>query len=335
MILFFDTDAPVQAFEKKHPFKGEKVEFFKTNLNRTPKKKLEPFLNETTVISLFVHSESINNAKLDLFPNLKLIATRSTGFNHIDLDYCRARGIKVATVPRYGETTVAEYTFGLLLDVCRKICLAHQDMRQNTIRMNDYVGFDLFGKTLGVIGTGSIGSHVIKIARGFGMNVLAFDKFQKPEFKDIYVKKLSDLYKKSDIITLHVPSTPENHHLLDEKAFDQMKRGVLLVNTSRGDLIDTDALYNAIKSGKLYGAGLDVLEHEDFLLHDEIDIKTESKNPDYLLDSALNMKLLQFKNVLATPHIAFNSVDAIERIIQTTHDNIQSFLNGNPTNCVD
>lgn len=331
-ILFFDSDKALELFLKDNPQKNFNPILFSKDFNNVPLSKLKDYFETTEIISLFPHSEMLSNERLDKFPKLKLITTRSTGFNHIDLDYCKKRGICVMNVPRYGEVTVAEFAMGLMLALSRKIIRARHDMAANRIRMSDYVGFDLMGKTLGVIGTGSIGSHVIKLAQAFGMNVLAYDLYPKPEFKDLYVQSLNDIYKKSDIISLHVPSTPENVHLLDKKAFDKMKDGVVIINTARGDLINTQALYQALKSKKVGAAGLDVLENEDFLIHDEIMTSPHLKNPEFLLDSAINFKLLQLKNVIATPHVAFNSSDAVNRILQTTMDNINGFLKGKNLN---
>ena len=326
-ILFFDVDEIFKQFAELHPIEGLNFVLFEESLNGISTKKSEAY-RDCEIISLFVHSETVDNTRLDLFPNLKVIATRSTGFNHIDLDYCKKRGIVVLNVPRYGEATVAEFAFGMLLALSRKIIQGRNAMAHNHIEIEKYMGFDLLGKTIGVIGTGSIGRHMIKIAQGFGMKILAYDPYQNPELKDFYVSDLSEIYKNADIISLHVPSTPQNFHLINKEAFDMMKRGVIIVNTARGDLIDTQALYWALRQGIVGGAGLDVLENEDFLLHDEVDTSGRVNDTDFLLDSAMNLKLLQFKNVIATPHIAFNSIDAINRINQTTFDNIKSYLDG-------
>lgn len=332
-ILFFDSDARLKQHAKKYLQNESDFEFFNTSLNTISKAKLEPYV-DTEIISVFIHSETLSNKKLDLLPNLKLIATRSTGFNHIDLDYCKQRGIDVVNVPRYGEVTVAEFTFGLLLDLARKIIRAESDMKHNRVDVSNYMGFDLAGKTIGVIGTGSIGQHVIKLAQGFGMHVIAYDLYPKPEYKKLYAKNLDSLFRKSDIISLHVPSTPENIHMLDQKAFSIMKKGVIIINTARGDLIDTQALYQALRVGQVGGAGLDVLENEDFLVHDEIMTSSRLKDNEFLLDSAMNLKLMQFDNVICTPHIAFNTKDAIDRINDTTFENIKNFLKGKIVNSV-
>ena len=326
-IVFFDVDDIFKQFAATHPIDGLNFVLFEDSLNGILPKKIEAY-RDAEIISLFVHSETVDTSRLDLFPNLKVIATRSTGFNHIDLDYCKNRGIVVLNVPRYGEATVAEFAFGMLLALSRKIIQGRNAMAHNHIEIEKYMGFDLLGKTLGVIGTGSIGRHMIKIAQGFGMKILAYDPYRNPELKDFYVSDLKEIYQNADIISLHVPSTPQNFHLINKESFDMMKRGVIIVNTARGDLIDTQALYWALRQGIVGGAGLDVLENEDFLLHDEVDTSNRVNDTDFLLDSAMNLKLLQFKNVIATPHIAFNSIDAINRINQTTFDNIKSYLDG-------
>lgn len=326
-ILFFNSDEILKKHFRGKNFPHTKFVFFNDSINQIENEALQPY-DDCQIISVFVHSELIDNKKLDLFSNLKIIATRSTGFNHIDLTYCKKRGISVLNVPSYGEATVAEFTFGLLLNLSRKIILSRDAMACGRVCLDDYLGFDLMGKTIGVIGTGSIGRHVIKLAEGFGMHVLAYDIYPKEDLKQYYVSSLDELYLRADIISLHVPSTRENFHLLNQDAFSKMKNGVLILNTARGDLIDTQALYLALKCGKVAGAGLDVLENEDFLLHDDIITSQKISDSEFLLDSAMNLKLLQFKNVIATPHVAFNTYDAIMRINSVTLENIQSFLKG-------
>ncbi len=333
-ILFFDSDSILEDLIATQPIPNSEIIFFSKGLNNTSKTDLEPYLS-AEVISCFTHSEILDNKKLNLFPQLKLIATRSTGFNHIDLNYCRKHKITVVNVPAYGASTVAEFAFGLLIALSRKIILAKNDMAQNMIDNRYYMGFDLSGKTIGIIGTGSIGRQMIQIAQGFDMKIIAYDPYPNPKLKDFYVDSLADLYAQSDIISLHIPSTKKNHHLIDKKAFQKMKKGVILINTARGDLIDTQALYEALKSEIVAGAGLDVLENEDFLFHDDIALAPHAQNTDFLLDSAMNLKLLQFKNVIATPHIAFNSIDAINRINKTTIENIKAFLSRKPINTVE
>ncbi len=330
-ILMFDADKELREFAMNCPIKGYNYVFFDEPFYFISPKKLEKY-RDAEIISVFTHSTTIPNKKLDLFPNLKLITTRSTGFNHIDLKYCKKRKIAVANVPQYGAITVAEFAFALLLALVRKIPRASEDMRRADVKLPLYTGIDLAGKTMGVIGTGSIGRHIIQLAQGFGMNVIAYDLYPNPELKKLYVKSLDKLYKAADVISLNVPSTPENHHLLNKEAFTKMKEGVYIINTARGDLVDATALYQAIRKGKVAGAGLDVMENEDFLVHDEAETSENFHNSDFLLTSAINLKLLQCPNVIATPHIAFNSHDAIRRINATTCENIRAFLSGKPIN---
>ena len=332
-ILFFDSDEDLKSFAKNYPIKGVQYIFFNEPFYCIKPKKFSNFL-DSEIISVFTHSSHIPNEKLDLFQNLKLITTRSTGINHIDLDYCKKRNISVCNVPNYGAVTVAEFAFGLLLSLTRKIPKASFDMRHGNVFLPNYTGIDLNGKTIGVIGTGSIGRHIIQLSQGFGMKVIAYDLYQNPSLKELYTNSLNELYQKSDVISLNIPSTPENRHFLNKDAFSKMKKGVYIINTARGDLIDASALYMAIKKGIVAGAGLDVLENEDFLLHDETEISPYLKNSNFLLTSAINLKLLQCPNVIATPHIAFNTHDAICRINTTTYENIRAFLNKNPINLV-
>ena len=322
-VVFFDADKELQDFANTHPIKGMTFQFEHNGLNHIPIEQLKSY-TDTEIISVFAHSEILDQKKLALFKNLKLIATRSTGTNHIDEKYCKKQHIEIANVPYYGAKTVAEFAFGLLLNISRHIITAQQDMARNRLHIPEYIGFDLYGKTIGIIGTGSIGRHMIHLAQGFGMNVLAYDLYPNKELEKLYVP-FDKLLHNSDIISLHIPSTPENYHILDKKAFKKMKKGVYIINTARGDLIDTQALYEAIKAGIVSGAGLDVLENEDILLHDDISLKNYGKNSQILLDSAINLKLLQHPNIIATPHIAFNSKDALQRILKTTFENIKNF----------
>lgn len=332
-VLFFDADELLENFIAAHPLKAVKPVFFRESLNTVSPEKLIPYA-DSEIISCFTHSEKIPNQKLDYFPKLKLIATRTTGYNHIDLSYCHQRHISISNVPAYGAKTVAEFAFTLLLALSRKLIRAKNDMAHNKIDTQYYMGFDLAGKTIGIIGTGSIGQHMIKLAEGFDMNIIAYDSYPNPTLKKYYTGTLAELYRQSDIISLHIPSTAQNYHLLNQDAFNLMKRGVIIINTARGDLIDTQALYSALYSGMVGGAGLDVLENEDFLLHDEVILEPRQHSSEFLLDSAMNLKLMQFQNVITTPHIAFNSIDAIDRINQTTLNNISEFLKNKPVNLV-
>ncbi len=284
----------------------------------------------TDIEVLSTHTDSkVDKQLIDLLPNLKLIATRTTGFDHIDLSFAQSKNIPVCNVPTYGEHTVAEFTFALLLAISRKIPAA-VDRVKTSGQFNFFglQGFDLFGKTLGIIGTGKIGTNVARIANGFGMKILAFDVYPNQaladELKFQYVQ-LEELLGSSDIITLHAPYLPSTHHLLNSQNMAQIKKGAVLLDTARGALIETQALVKALQDGIVSAAGLDVLEEEKGLN------QPEGANQEIV---NLDKQLIGMKNVLITPHTAFNTKEAEERILQTTVDNIQSFINGQPQNVV-
>ena len=268
-----------------------------------------------------------------MLPNLKFIATRSTGFEHIDCEYAETKGIKVSNVPTYGSHTVAEFAFSLILNLSRNIINANNHLR-GSMDFNFYSslqGFDLQGKTLGVIGTGRIGKNVVKIAKGFEMNVVAYDLFPDAKFaadNNFIYKSLLEVLGESDIVTIHTPYTKENHHLINKENISKMKKGIFVINTARGALIDTEALIWGINEGIIAGAGLDVLEGErDLKIENEIVGSNSSKQIDYKI-IVEDQILIDMPNVIVTPHIAFYSKEAEEGIIKTTVENIKSFLSG-------
>ena len=335
--VFFDVDKITKDYLEKQQICDGNVVMLSESMENISQEQFEK-VKDAEIVSVFVHTAlKMTKETLDKYKNLKLIATRSTGFDHIDLNYCKSRGIEVVNVPKYGEATVAEFTFGVLLALARHIIQARTDMKNNFVRMNEYIGFDLYGHTLGIIGTGAIGRHVAKLARGFGMDVLAYDIYPNEEFQRIYnihYVGLDELFAKSDIITLHAPATKENYHLLNDEAFKKMKDGVIIANTARGSLVDPEALYRALVSGKVKGAALDVLENEDFIIHDDMILKSQDIPMDYAMNTIINARLLQMKNVIITPHIGFNSIDAVHRILYTTLENINHFCAGNVQNSV-
>jgi D-lactate dehydrogenase len=233
---------------------------------------LDPNIVDAEVLSVFVDSK-VPKAVIDQMPNLKHIALRSTGFDHVDVGYAETKGISVSYVPHYGSQTVAEHTFALILALSRRAFPMYQLLREEgNLDVVSHEGFDLAGKTIGIIGTGAIGKRVCEIANGFRMNIKAYDLFPNTELINtlgVQYCQMDELLSESDIITLHTPATKENHHLLNEKSIAKIKKGAYVINTARGVLIDTIALMRAIKSEHLGGAGLDVYEGEEFL-KDEI-----------------------------------------------------------------
>jgi D-lactate dehydrogenase len=283
----------------------------------------------------FIHPK-IGQAEMEALPKLKLIATRSTGYDHIDLAAAAQRGILVSNVPGYGETAVAEHTFALMLTLSRKIHLASVRTQQGNYSLDGLRGFDLYEKTLGIIGAGAIGLHVVRIAKGFGMHVVVSDVTQNRLLAEVlgfrYVN-LDELLACSDIVSLHAPALPSTFHLINRETLAKMKRGALLMNTARGSLVDTDALAWALDTGILGGAGLDALEGEEYLQHEE-ELLRSSGTEEKLKLVVHNRLLQQRSNVVITPHIAFDSEEALRRILDTTIENVQEFLAGQPHHLV-
>lgn len=289
------------------------------------------------VISTFIYSD-LSRETLESLDQLKLIATRSTGYDHIDLEHCREHDVAICNVPEYGTATVAEHTFGLLLTISHRLEDAIDRTRKGDFSPRGLQGFDLQGKTIGVIGTGSIGQHVIRIARGFDMRVLAFDVkpneqiAEKLEFE--YVE-LEQLLHESDVISLHVPGSPQTKHMIAKEQFDQMKPGAILLNTARGSLIDERAMLQSLAEGKLAAAGLDVLPEEP-IIREEAELLRRVYERDQTLDTLLvDQVLIRMRNVIVTPHSAFNTREAVQRIIDTTVENIDAFVSGEPKNLVE
>ena len=302
----------------------------------------EPLTEETRrfaagaeAVSIFIYS-TLTAALLKRLPRLRCIATRSTGFDHIDLRFCRAHRVVVSNVPSYGENTVAEHTFALILSLSRNIHKAYVKTIKGDFSLEGLQGFDLKGKTIGVVGGGHIGLHVIKMARGFGMEVLVHDVRKNvflSEVLDFRYVPLEALLRQSDIVSLHVPSTASTHHLMNRDTFAMMKRGALFINTARGGLVDTDALVWALDQGIVAGAGLDVLEGED-LVKEERQLLSKDFSKEKLATALKNHILLHRENVVITPHIAFDSREALQRILEATVSNISGFIEGSPANLV-
>ncbi len=320
---------------------GDKLHFSFYNTPLT--KDHLPDDRSAEILAVFVDSK-IDRAVFDAFPNLKFIATRSTGFDHIDLVAAKEKGVLVSNVPSYGENTVAEHAFALLLSLSKRIYDGFDQIRERS----DYDpfklrGFDLLGKTLGVVGTGRIGRHSIKIGKGFGMRIVAYDPFPNTalaEEEGFSYRTLDELLGESDVVTIHVPyiSAKEGdvgtHHLLNRENLAHIKTGAVLVNTSRGAVVETEALVVGLKTGRLGGLCLDVFEEEGGV-KDEIDLLVSGKINEHDIKTVLmNHILVDMPNVIITPHSAFNTKEALERILSTTIENMEGFLAGTPKNTV-
>ena len=288
-------------------------------------------------ISVFVGAK-LEQSTLGRFPRLRLISTRSTGFDHVDLAECARRGIIVSNVPTYGSRTVAEFTFALLLALTRKLDKAIWRVRSTgSFALEGLRGWDLCGKTLGVIGTGHIGKEVVRIASGFRMQVLATDVI--PDFKFAeqlgfrYVA-LDELLAGADAITLHVPHLPETHHLLNRENLGKVKPGAVLINTARGAVVETAALIDALHQGRLAGAALDVLEEEGAIREERELVLYGHPEQRQLRTILQNHVLMRMENVIVTPHNAFNTHEALREIVRVTVENIQGFFSSIPKNTV-
>lgn len=265
---------------------------------------------DAEILCCFMYSK-FTAKEIALLPNLQLLVTRSVGFEHIDLNACKKRGITVCNVPDYGSHVIAEHVFALLLSTLRHIREWDERVEGGTFDYQGLKGITLRGKTIGIVGTGRIGRRVAQIAHGFGMKILAVDKCRTVELVDLlgvqYVD-LDELLIKSDIITLHLPALPDTDHFIDGKAIAKMKDGVILVNTARGSLIDSPALLRGLTSGKIAYALLDVLEHE--------------KNFEE------NKELIGLPQVVTTPHIAFYADDSMRNMYADAFDSIEQWKSG-------
>ena len=324
-IAFFEVTLKERNYLKKKFKKDYEVFIYKEELNSDT----ADFIKNVDVVSPFIYSK-IDSKVLSKANKLKLIATRSTGFNHIDIKTAEKKNISVTNVPYYGENTVAEHTFALILALSRRLHKAYVRTINNDFTLPGLQGFDLKGKTLGVIGAGSIGVHVIKIAKGFGMKVIASDA--KPnhileELLDFKYVSLDELLQNSDIVTLHCPYNAHTHHLINMNNISKVKKGTLFINTARSGIIEPQALYHAIEKGIFSGAGLDVFEGEE-LLKEENQMLTKNVSVEHLEAILKRNILLRNENVIITPHMAFDSIEAVERILDTTIENIISFFDG-------
>lgn len=254
----------------------------------------------------------------------RLLALRSAGYNHVDLEAAAQLGVRVTRVPEYSPYAVAEHAVGLVLALNRKIHRAYARVREWNFSLDGLVGFDLHGKTVGIVGTGRIGAATAQAFQGFGCRVLAFDlnPDRALESKGVRYCPLEELYAEADILSLHVPLNPKTHHLIDERALSLMKRGVMLINTGRGALIDSRALIDALKTGHCGAAGLDVYEEEEAIFFRDLS--------DEVLQDDVLARLLTFPNVIVTAHQAFLTREALAAIAGTTLESLTAFEKGEP-----
>ena len=329
-IVFFDAEKWEETFIK-NGLSGLDAVITSEKLDENTVPKYQ----EAEIISTFIYS-SLTREVLGKLPNLRFITTRSTGVDHIDLSYCKEKNILVSNVPTYGAHTVAEHTFALILAISRKIVPSVEQAKKGDFSSENLQGFDLAGKTIGVIGTGNIGKNVAEIALSFEMKVLAFSRTQNQELvsKGVKYVTLDELLANSDIISLHLPHTKETEHVINMQNIQKFKKGSILINTARGALVETQSIAEGLEKGYLSAAGLDVLEEEAHLREEKELLSSEYLSKVDVKTQLINHVLLTRDDVVITPHNAFNSKEAVEEIIEVSVANIKSFEAGTPQNTV-
>ena len=312
-IAMFDTHKYDKESFDKYVSEDVSITYHDTKLSE----KTVDLANGYDAVCVFVNDD-VNARVIDKLYSfgVKIIALRCAGYNNVDLKQAFGK-IHVVHVPAYSPYAVAEHAMALLLTSIRRIHKAYIRTKDYNFSLEGLTGFNLYGKTVGVIGTGKIGRIFIYICRGFGMNVLAYDKYPNPEVAAKYVS-LEELYKESDVISLHCPLTDETHHMINAKGIEQMKKGVVLINTSRGALIDTEALLEGIKSRKVGAACLDVYEEEGNIFFKDYS--------GHIIDDEILARLISMPNVIVTSHQAFLTQEALSNIAETTINNVKSYF---------
>jgi len=321
-IAFFSTKSyDREYFDKFNKDDEHSLTYFEVSLNQDTIELARGYDG----ICVFVN-DKLDKENIGILSEIgvKLIALRCAGYNNVDLKAAHKNGIKVVRVPAYSPEAVAEHAVALILTLNRKIHKAYNRVREGNFSIEKLTGFNLYKKTVGVIGTGKIGMAFCNIMLGFGCKVLAFDLYPSDEMKDKGVRyvAMEEIFSQSDIISLHCPLTPDTHHLINGEAFAKMKEGVMIINTSRGGLIKTSDAIDALKKGKVGHLGIDVYEEEEKLFFKDLS--------EFLIQDEILLRLIGFPNVLITAHQGFLTKEALTQIATTTLNNITSFANGEP-----
>lgn len=321
-IVFFDSHQyEIEAFQKEQGSFAHDMTFLEPRLTPQTARLASGFECVCSFVNDRINRETVKALAEE---GVRLIALRSAGFNHVDLAAAEEFQLPVVRVPEYSPHAVAEHAITLILALNRRIHRAYSRVREGNFSLDGLVGFDLYRRTVGVVGTGRIGTAFARIMLGFGCRVLAFDKVRNEALFRLGVEYCdwNTLLKESDILSLHLPLTPDTHHLVDSDCLNRCRAGMMLINTSRGGLVDTKALIDALKSGRVAFAGLDVYEEEEGIFFKDLSEKI-------LQDDQL-ARLLTFPNVLLTSHQAFLTEDALRSIARTTLSNVSEFESGQP-----
>ena len=323
-ILFYDIDNIELEYFLNNSLNVVEPYFFKIPLNK--KTYIDKKYSNAEAISVFVQSE-LSKEVLEQFKELKFIFLRSTGYSHVDLKFCKENNIKVFYVPEYGSDSVAEYVFALLFNISRNVTKASSDLKNGNIDKEELTGYELKNKNIGVIGAGAIGKRVLDIAQAFKMNTFTYDIAKDGNYNYVSLDKLLNL---SDFVVLCCPLNDSTKYLINRNTINKMKTNAVLINVSRGEVVEVESIYDAIVNKKLKGAGLDVIECEQTLCmkykdcNKKYEIKANCAKK-YLFSS----KLLQMDNIIITPHIAYNTYEAKNKIVKTTIENIKSVFDIN------
>jgi D-lactate dehydrogenase len=323
-----EQDALSKAFEGDRTFR---LSFNQESLNIPT----APIAQDAEGIGIFIQSH-VRREVLDLLPGVRIIAAMSTGFDHIDLEACKARNIAVCNVPSYGDNTVAEYAFGLIIALARKLKPTFDRVERGFFSRTGLMGTDIKEKTLGLVGIGRIGSHMARLGWAFGMKVIAHDLRPNPRLGEKFAvafMSLEEVLQQADVISLHLSYNPSTHHLINADRLRLIKPTAFLVNTSRGNVVDTEALAIALREGRLGGVALDTFEGEEIWIEEEF-LKRDDLAAVTLKEAMENFSIMRSERVILTPHNAFNTREALERILITSAENLKAYFSGNPQNTV-
>jgi len=334
ILAIFDVDdKEINILSKVLEGTGYELRFYQRQLDGNPL-----YIDENIEgVAMFIQSR-ITSKLLDHLPRLKIISTMSTGYDHIDLQACKARNVTVCNAPNYADNTVAEYAFGLIVSLLRKLKPTFNRIDRGIFSRTGLVGTDIKGKTLGLVGLGRIGSHMARLGCAYGMKVIASDPVPRTDLLEgcsVEFANMEIVLSEADVISLHVPYNPSTHHMINEERLRFLKPSAFLINTSRGKVVDTKALSDALREGRLAGAALDTFEGSKM----EILIEEEMLRRDDLTDIALRhaadeFAMMQSERVILTPYNAFYTKEALERILITTADNFKAYFSGHPQNVV-